>query len=452
MNAIAPRLKAPIGSTYPPRSSAIQVGRDIDAVNTWDLKLSLVAVTYAGFVMAGYFKGATAIDSLSIDLTLLLAVLVVGLVGVRVVQSGFAIRTAVLLCLGLFLLLALPMLWTPTEGPYAHTKVLRFFTLTLLAAIAPLILVRNLKEAKHFVNAFLSLGILHSVEGVLTGAEHSEFGASRLEAFGANPIHLGRSSGMALLIVLILLSSRHLSRVVGLISVGMLIYALVASGSRGPFAAVGITMISTVLLTRHRLREGARLVAIAVLLIVGASYALSAAPQEVRSRTVVLVSGRLDSSSAGRVLAWQQAWDLVKNHPSGLGWGSFPNHTRMLSITGRYDSAGRYETTSNQFVYPHNILLELAAELGWQSALLVAIAFVLTLVRLRRVTNTLIGQILFACVLFFLLNAQVSGDLNDNRILFAFLGLGWSVIALMRRGRPKKAGSLRNVASAREDR
>jgi O-antigen ligase len=73
--------------------------------------------------------------------------------------------------------------------------------------------------------------------------------------------------------------------------------------------------------------------------------------------------------------------------------------------------------------YPHNILLELLAEMGWIGLLLVLLPFVrfpLSFVQgSSEVLHMRLG--LLALSIFWLLNVQLSGDLVDSRYLWTFL-------------------------------
>jgi O-antigen ligase len=73
--------------------------------------------------------------------------------------------------------------------------------------------------------------------------------------------------------------------------------------------------------------------------------------------------------------------------------------------------------------YPHNIFLEIGTEGGWLVLAFFAWIVFKAFKRARMSSITLEGQLIFALLSFFILNALVSGDLNDNRLLFVTLSL-----------------------------
>lgn len=72
--------------------------------------------------------------------------------------------------------------------------------------------------------------------------------------------------------------------------------------------------------------------------------------------------------------------------------------------------------------YPHNIILETASELGIVG---LSVLFLLLLYGILNAykNDNLLCYSVFLCFVFMFLNANVSGDFNDNRLLFTFLAL-----------------------------
>jgi O-antigen ligase len=75
--------------------------------------------------------------------------------------------------------------------------------------------------------------------------------------------------------------------------------------------------------------------------------------------------------------------------------------------------------------YPHNLLLEILAELGLVGLLLLLfhLVFALWLLKPRLVGEDPLRLLVLALFVNTLVNAQVSEDLTGNRLLFAVLGL-----------------------------
>ena len=72
--------------------------------------------------------------------------------------------------------------------------------------------------------------------------------------------------------------------------------------------------------------------------------------------------------------------------------------------------------------YPHNLMAEVTLESGWACGAATLLVLVAAAVAAWSRTGSPGGRLVFAGLLFYAINAMVSGDLNDNRPLFMFLG------------------------------
>lgn len=76
--------------------------------------------------------------------------------------------------------------------------------------------------------------------------------------------------------------------------------------------------------------------------------------------------------------------------------------------------------------YPHNIVLEILVELGMAGFVLLVIVGVFGLVSALWTMHGgahSVGWLMLGLTAFMFANALISGDINDNRYLFAYLGL-----------------------------
>jgi O-antigen ligase len=133
-----------------------------------------------------------------------------------------------------------------------------------------------------------------------------------------------------------------------------------------------------------------------------------------------------------RYYIYQQGWQLIKDNPiRGAGVGSFA----VVNPTVKW---------------PHNMFIELWAELGLAAVLAVAASIISVLVGLFRMgwrsaeTGGEQGLIYLLLGVFFfnLLAVQVSGNINDNRDFWGMLAISWMVIAGGVRGRDADADTL----------
>jgi O-antigen ligase len=191
-----------------------------------------------------------------------------------------------------------------------------------------------------------------------------------------------------------------------------LFLALVASGARGPLL-FAVLVIAFLTIRFSQRSKPALAIALLLIAIAGFGYSEYSAllPLGSVNRINAVLQGRNDKSAEERRLANLAALGSIERTPFGLGFGGF---ARIYNFGNATDQ-----------VYPHNIVLEIAAENG----LFVAFFFTgLVWVAMRRsyeaavVTPEL--QPFFAMLLFVIGNSLVSGELNANRLLYGLLAVG----------------------------
>lgn len=314
--------------------------------------------------------------------------------------ATFALPVGLGFVAALWAALALPLVAAPAAlTTYGSDKAHDLFTLTLLTAAAAT-LVRDragllgLAWAWVAGAAVLSLGALTGVTaaGRSTGFEES------------NPIWLGRAIATGLVIVAWLAVTRRLRLSVALPLAALLLAGVFATGSRGPLlgAAVGVLVVLALV---------GRVAGVFVLAWLGvvAVTALwwSRAAQESRFGAAILdPSGDVNAST--REQLWRDTWGIIVNHPGGVGFGNWSRH-----VGGTF------------LVYPHDLFLEVLAELGWFVGAVLVSALAVVVVRLARRG---VGDPFAALVLALLgcetVAASVSGDIN-SRTWWFLLVLGW---------------------------
>jgi len=378
-------------------------------------------VTLALFLLAGTYK-AELVESfhIPVDPTVFLA----GLLLLGIVVGGFSRGFVTVLpdrrTLAGFGLLAGVMLlsyFVCQPGDYGRDKLLRFALLTGLATFAPFALVRTRAGLRWFAGTVVVLGMLMPLAGTVTG--------EGLRAFGATHIATGRAVGFGLLAALYLLLDRPRTaavRVALLVAAGILGLGLLYSGSRGSMVAL-VASLAGFGLVSFGLKKGRRwaltgLAAVAVLLAV-VSVAVPAATELMNHRLAqVLTDTQTVGAALGRLQRAEDAIGLFRSSPVlGVGIGGF-DMARGFGDAARGD-------------YAHNILLEVACELGLAG---LAALFVLIWTGLSSSVGAMrrshgrqefaLATMLFLTLAYFLVNAMFSGDLNDNRLLFA--GIGFS--------------------------
>jgi O-antigen ligase len=384
----------------------------------------------ATYLAIGVFKGTALLKALPVDGTLLLAVLL-AVVCIERVLSGRALAVplgfaAAFALLGSMLVVSLT--WTPVPG-YGAEKAIDFWTLTLLAALAPFCLIHDARDLRRLFAWLLVTACVAAVVALVFGSvtpgediNDSNFG--RLEFGGvANTIFTSRLICVGVIVALfapaIGLGGRW-RLALPVAGVGLLAVAA-AIGSRGPVLSLALALACTLaaLLVRNPRAVGPLILVVA---LAAAALPLVPLPETSVARLQGVAQDPLGTlRDDGRSRLYDQAITVTREHPlAGIGAGGFFLYSPIL--------------TRKDLQYPHNIVLEVASELGVAAAIallaLIAAALVGVLRRGWRETRQRYRMLIWvaaALLLYTLFNAQLSGDINENRTLWTALALGWLI-------------------------
>lgn len=336
--------------------------------------------------------------------------------------------TPVVLSVALGVLL-LARLGASHAADYGTTKVQLFVVQNLLLLVAGIIVGRN----RRHVDLLLALTLLVAVAGAVVlidnflGGQAQEVLPGRFALSAEeNPIALGRVSadGLIVAIYLLVAGTALPYRICALASLPALAIALLAAGSRGPVLGllVGVAALLALLVHSRAIRRRIPILAMAVVLAVVATLMLVPGEAAQRSLSVISEAGS-GVSSNGRSQLWSLAYELFASHPlQGVGTGGFAEVARVE-------------------MYPHNVLLEAAAELGVAGLLLILGVMVSAFSRLlgawRRAADDLRPAIAVALALLAasIVNSLLSGDITVNGSLWLFAGLGVGMASVTVHGR-----------------
>lgn len=380
------------------------------------------------FLFAGVYKDDPRFAWLPVDITALFFVLSL-LAGAYIIWTrGIRIRglAAVLLWLygALVAYALLSTLWSPSVF-YAHSKMLYLATLVFwpLAGTALIIAPEPVRYRRFFLLLLLFSGWV-AAESALAFWLNATSGvfSQLVNVLSGTYLSLGRVIGPGFLVLaayaMFIARPRWLRLALGLICALFLALLLVIGGRTPLIAAV---LSSLVLLAGLRPRLGRTpqrlLLQLAIVAAVGWIFITGwhSLPKQLENQPATLRRiSRLFIEGIGhnrRVEHYQRTLYYLDNNPVfGQGIGSWP------VVVGYGDVRA----------YPHDIFLELLFELGvvglfiFLAMLVVGLLALPPWATLRRSPYLLLAVALF---LNSLINAAVSGDLNDNRLLFATLGL-----------------------------
>jgi len=353
------------------------------------------------FVMAGNFKSAPPLDRSPIDLTLLFALFTGAAVAWALISMRAIPRAAITMLIPFGILLP-SILWAPGI-PYAQTKIVDVFTLTLLAAIAPAILIRSREDAERWLWVWAILCAIHAFGSFVSPVQ--DYKGGPISSFANNTITLGMTSATVLAMTMIAAIYRRLRWWIALPVMGAAAIALLNSGSRGPLIGVVLALMVAIVLAPGRARFGTTVLGIA-LIGVGLVYAYRFAPVYAQARIADVLSGRLDSSTSARLALYQAAVRSIETHPLGLGFGGFATITPFKELP-----------------YPHDMVLEVLSEAGIVLGTAFLVWLVVQLIRTWRSGTGFVGTTVLALVALNLFIALGSGDLHDNAIFFVLLGI-----------------------------
>lgn len=313
----------------------------------------------------------------------------------RIRTRAGRLRGAIAFCIVVFGLLGISLLWTIDPS----TAVVKSYELVLLflATVAFAILIATGRSVQPFWMCVTVLGSLLSALAMITAIA----APGRLAVLGGGPNTLGRLMGLSVVIAMAQLTAGgSLLAWLPVAVAGSTV--LVLTGSRGAFLATAIASI--VILALSKVANRRRVLTLtslgicitAFILLMPFGHAVVSMFQE---RIVRLLIEQ--HYAAGRVNLYAAAVDLWRTHPIlGAGQGAF--------------------ATQGLGDYPHNFFLEIAAEIGTVGFLLCMVWIAAVALRVLAVRRRVDVKIIAACVLF-LVAAQLSGDVFDNRAFFMFL-------------------------------
>lgn len=384
------------------------------------------------FLMAGRYKGDPRFqwiaERFSLDLTLMFLLLsgVAGLVvlfgrGYRLPRGAAAFTMA---GAALFGYMTLALLWTPGDL-YAHTKSLHIGILTTwTAAAAALIIASRRQRVERFLILFVLFAAWLAVESVLA---HRQSGGGSVAALGGHYLGLGRMIGPAALIALgygLFMARDPLGRTAAFATAAAFVFVLLILGGRMPLLAtiagglVPLCLATRAAAARHFTspkRQARAMWTYAALLVAAAAVIVYLGCSEHAPQTLRRMAGLLHAdwgqSSYSRLQYYPAAIEYWWQRPLlGHGMGAWP----LLHFQGDFRA------------YPHNLILEILVEFGLCGLGLfvwLLIAAGRGLGPVARIASDPLRVIVLMVAVGAMANAMVSGDIPDNRFLFAALGL-----------------------------
>jgi glycosyltransferase involved in cell wall biosynthesis/O-antigen ligase len=380
-------------------------------------------VLFGLYLLIPFYKGALQ-PLIPFDITILLAIVNGLQVGPLLLdpRPRHVSRLGIGLWLAAGFLVLAGVLYAPDQ-PLALGRAVSYWALVVIPILPATLRIGS--DARHLRHLLWTLAIAATLVVLLGIAQMSA--SIRLLVLGMNTIQVGRAALLVPLLgtTLLLADRRRWVRIAAVALMPPAFLVAIASGSRGPVFVLCAMALFVTIRTFVRAPAAAER-RLAVLGGVAAVTAVVAAA----------VPGLLPDLSLDRFALF---FDFVGGSVSGAGpAGDTSSSARMhlfgLALTMFQDrpligagTAG-FEALSPLYVgpvaadvYPHNALLQFAAEYGMVG---VAVFSAVVIVALRRRLPT--GPItasLVALSVFFLLNAMLSGNVVEDRMLWGLLAL-----------------------------
>ena len=410
------------------------------------LSVKYPEISFVLFLTAGVYKADPRLRFLPgfIDLTVLFGVFAI----IGVLYEIFVRRKTRLIVpsipillpyLGIVSISLLSLLYT--RAPiYGSDKLLRFLTITSTAFLLPFYLFQDKKTVDRFFIIFIILGIAMFLDIISGGLKPGNLGFET--AFGSNYLAVGRICGNALIILFLYflpMSRKFWIKLLFITLLGISLFAMFISGGRGPLISVTVSIATIIisvvkasisgLLKKLAIRKVDFLILKTFVILLLISFLVFVTFKDyfqISIARLALLQEGLGVSVLERIARYKKSSEAIVAYPTfitGLGIGGFSVYYDGVDIRS----------------YPHNIFLEIGSELGFLGLLFFVLIVYFTVKRaistIRRVktgSDYLLILTILALFINMLINSSVSGDINDNRLLFTWIGMVYSISILIK--------------------
>src|SRR5258708_2477867 len=395
---------------------------------------------FVGYLKTGESKGFSLIDPTVIALLLLCGSILLDLLLAITKkdhhwQRGFLTQWKGVSSFGaLAVVTAVSYLYSPAPL-YGWDKLTRFLVISGVLFFAPLVLIRKTDDLRHFTLAMLIGAILLSIKLLYGINDASLFDPTghplTSESREVTQIGAGQAVGFALL-WLLFCSHYSLRRLSLLISVPLLCAALIASVARGPilfFVAVLFPFFCFPCGLAPRAPAQCCVPAVFGGLLSLVLFPVLPQPQHgvpgkfatkrAEIEEVLRGSSTPTYTVGRRLTLYGWALEMFAAKPlTGWGLGGWSYYALDRDVPA----------------YPHNLVLEIAAEEGVMGLAALASLLVAVFLAMRRIWRTAPAfSFIVQVFAFSLLATMTSGDINVNRPLWLWCGMTFALAGIAQR-------------------
>tara|TARA_B110000211_G_scaffold71759_1_gene83187 strand:- start:1823 stop:3010 length:1188 start_codon:yes stop_codon:yes gene_type:complete len=349
----------------------------------------------------------------------------------------FGINLSIILSVS-FLLLSIPLLLSIKRVKHFNTKRLFYYFLLIIIILPPMlclyfdydtfgfekyfnfifiviplviIVIETFKynDVRIFFKILLGFIIVLSLIGLLVVLNSSD----RLSVLGGGPIVFARWMNIGL-IILFFIKQSSINKKSILLMLFFFVLSL-AAGSRGPVLSLAITFAVYFFLNFQKV----------FLRVLFFSFLIASIAFFSGINTSILGIGKTERlvtkdnrSKNARMVFASRSFDLMSHYPLGVGLGNWQVYANKIKPT---------HLLKHQ--YPHNLVLEIFAELGIISGILFLILLLKILfynykkMYLNKNNEHSFYPLLFYLQFYLIINSFFSGSLNDSRLLFVVMAM-----------------------------
>lgn len=384
-------------------------------------KIAIATLALLNFI--GYFKNNDIFLNSPIDITVLSTVLLILFVILSLSSSNKLIKNtkniiAILPLILFVVLFGFSCLFNLNlDSKYSSSKALKFITITMTCIFVPFLVIKNYLQLQFYFITTLILSILMCYATLFSAMTTADL-LYRSSGLGSNPIAAARMcSFIVMYYVFRLQKSGFAGFIRGIAFAIFPIIAIILTGSRGPLIFVFLTIIITYVIFE---KSFSKKIVIPILVLAFSILAIvllgnsNDTSVDAGSRISALISGEQDSSTMKRSEMIEVTLSEIPKYPLGIGIGAFE----------------KYNFLDTDEQYPHNVILEVALELGWFPAIVfisIITSSIYYIYYLTKINFDRNSKLLFCSLIFTTLNMLISGELNGERSFWSLVSISMSL-------------------------
>ena len=283
------------------------------------------------------------------------------------------------------------------------------FALIVIPSCYIIIEVLNKKDINKFLWILVGVSTMLLILGFINYEEISTYKGGRMTVMGGGPIVFGR--WMLIAVLVILFNKNKYSRYLYLL-IPLFLFMSFTAGSRGPLYAFVIILTLYFLFSFRR-----NFFKIMILSLLGIVSITTLSLTENDKGAGSQSTSRVFNASSGayaRIDRVKRSIKLIPKAPFGVGIGNWAQESNKFS-----------DLSHPEKEYAHNIFLELMNESG----IIVLVLFIILLITILDSSlfllffqeNYYFSRLTLILFVYLFMNALVSGDLVDNRLMFIML-------------------------------